>query len=518
MRMERNGSGFRPRGTAWVAVAALVGLGMAGLGGIGLAAMAAEPLPISDPSSVSDPAALSLQERIDQAEPGAVITLAPGSYRGPLRITKSLTLEGEREADGAHAAVIDAGGAGTVITIKGDGVTLAGLRLVNSGHSHNDIDAGVHIKGNYNIVRDTVIEDCLFGIDLEQSNNNILKRNRIVSKDISLGLRGDAVRLWYSFGNKVTDNTVTDSRDVVVWYSANNTIADNRISQGRYGIHFMYSKYNLIEGNDFFNNSVGIFLMYSDDVVVRNNRIIHAQGAAGMGVGLKETSNTDIIGNQILYSGTGLYLDVSPFQPDTTNRIFGNTIAYSRIGVLFLNDWHGNHFRDNRFLDNIRQVSVNEYAGATRHVWEENYWDDYEGFDRDGDGFGDSSYAPKVYADRVWMDVPDAAFFMGTPLLSTLDFLERLAPFTDPLVMLVDERPRFSRAFEAAPYEPNRDSPDNEGEGEGEEGLPGGEDALGADGRPLGFTDAYEADTDTTGAHEVDPFGLNNPTIGTLAE
>ncbi|CCQ73149.1 nitrous oxide reductase family maturation protein NosD [Magnetospira sp. QH-2] len=383
----------------------------------------------------------SLQALIDEAEKGAVIRPPAGTYHETLIIDKPITLEGHGEV------IIDAGGKGTVISIETDGATVSGFTLRNSGESHNDIDSGVRVAGNYNLIRDNIIEDCLFGVDLQQANNNIVKRNRITSKPFHLGVRGDAIRLWYSRDNKIADNHVTDTRDMVVWYSANNHIKGNSVHGGRYGLHFMYSKYNLVEDNSFRDNSVGIFLMYSDDVVLRGNRIVHAQGATGMGIGMKETSNTDITDNEILYCGTGIYLDVSPFQPDTTNRIYRNTVAFSKIGLLFHNDWQGNLVKDNRFIDNIRQVSVNEYAGAARNEWEGNYWDDYEGFDENGDGFGDRPHKPKVFADRIWMDVPPAAFFLGTPLLSMVDFLERLAPFTEPLIMLADAKPRMSAEF-----------------------------------------------------------------------
>ncbi|MBZ8134325.1 nitrous oxide reductase family maturation protein NosD [Afifella sp. IM 167] len=436
--------------------------------------LAADQVPGAAASGAAGPDLPSLQAILDAAEEGTIVKLQPGRYRGPAVISRPLTL------DGGGKAIIDGGGKGTVLTIDTDGATVTGLTLTGSGESYNDIDSGIRVlESRYNTVRDNVIEDSLFGIDLQQSSNNIVKRNSITSKDHSLGLRGDAIRLWYSFDNRITDNTVRNSRDLVVWYSGNNILARNSVENGRYGIHFMYAKYNLIEDNSFRNNSVGIFLMYSDDVVIRNNFIFHAHGPAGMGVGMKESSNTEISGNQILYCGTGLYLDVSPFQPDTTNRVWDNTIAYSRIGVLFLNDWHGNVFKENRFRDNIRQVSVAEYAGAADNVWQGNYWDDYAGFDRDRDGRGDTAYEPKVYADRLWMDVPPAAFFLGTPLMSLVDFLERLAPFSQPLLMLRDESPQMHADFTptAAPRE--------EGPSEGEAGT-------------------------TT----IDPFGLNDPGIG----
>ncbi len=378
------------------------------------------------------------QPFIDNAKAGDTVTPPPGVYAGPAIVDKAITI------DGRGQVTIDSGGKGSVMVLDTDGAVISNLHLTNSGTSHNDIDAGVQVRGKYNVIKDTVIDNCLFGIDLQQSENNIVRRNHISSKPIDLGLRGDAVRLWYSFGNKILDNVIHNSRDFVVWYSKNNTIAGNRSSGGRYALHFMYAQYNHVEDNKFDNNSVGIFLMYSDGVVIKHNRITHAAGPTGIGIGFKETSDVTIEDNNVLYCATGLYLDVSPFQPDTTNRVAGNVIAYNNVGVKFLNDWQGNVFKDNRFKGNLTQVAVDGGPTAKRNDWDGNYWDDYEGFDRNGDGIGDTAYKSYAYADRIWMDIPSAQFFKGSPMLEVLDFLERLAPFSPPTMLLRDAAPHMN--------------------------------------------------------------------------
>ena len=376
-----------------------------------------------------------LQPLVDAAEEGAVLTPEPGTYAGPLVVDKPLTI------DGRDQVTIDGGGKGTLVRLDTDGATLKGLRLTNSGDSHNDIDAGIQVRGNFNVIKDNVIDNCLFGIDLQQSESNLVRRNRISSKPVELGVRGDAVRLWYSFKNQVTDNLIRDARDTVVWYSKDNLIARNDARGGRYSLHFMYSQYNRVEENHYEDNTVGIFLMYSDGVQVRNNTIANATGSTGIGIGFKETSDVAIEGNRVLYCATGLYLDVSPYQPETTNRFTGNLIAYNGIGVRWLNDWHGNVFTNNRFKGNITQMVVEGGKSANRNRWEGNYWDDYEGFDRDADGIGDTPYELFAYADRLWMDVPPAQFFKGSPMLEVIDFLERLAPFSTPDLLVRDEKP-----------------------------------------------------------------------------
>ena len=386
----------------------------------------------------------SFQKLVDAIEPGGVLQPPPGIYSGPVIISEPIIIDGRGEV------TLDAGGRGSVISLETDGATLKNLHLTNSGESHNDVDSGIQVKGNFNVISGNVIDDCLFGVDLSQSENNIVRGNRISSKNVELGVRGDAIRLWYSFNNKITDNIIRDSRDTVVWYSRDNLIARNDARGGRYSLHFMYSQYNEVLNNHYEDNAVGIFLMYSDGVVVKGNYIAHATGATGLGIGFKETSDVEISDNQVLYCATGLYLDVSPYQPDTTNRIHNNLIAYSGIGILFLNDWTGNEFRGNQLKGNITQVAVSGARTARRNVWEGNFWDDYQGFDQDLDGVGDGPYESYNYADRIWMDVPPARFFKGSPVLEVLDFLERLAPFTAPEMVLRDDRPWMTAELAAA--------------------------------------------------------------------
>jgi nitrous oxidase accessory protein len=376
-----------------------------------------------------------LQPLVDKLKRGDVFIIPPGTYSGPVFIEQAITL------DGQNKVTINSGGKGSVIILDTDGAVIKNLHLTNSGDHHNDLDSGVQVRGNFNVIKDNIIDDCLFGIDLQQSENNIVKRNHISSKDEELGMRGDAIRLWYSFENKIIGNTITNTRDMVVWYSKNNTIKDNTTVGGRYGLHFMYSQYNLVENNSYKNNSVGIFLMYSDGVKLLNNTISHATGAAGVGIGFKETSDIVVNDNKILFSSIGLSIDVSPYQPDTTNYFTNNLVAFNGVGIRFLANWKNNIFKNNHFKANISQILVMGGKTANRNVWEGNYWDDYEGFDLDNDGIGDTPHDIYAYSDRIWQDVPGAQFFKGSAMLELIDFLERLAPFSEPDLILRDKSP-----------------------------------------------------------------------------
>ena len=384
------------------------------------------------------------QSLVDAAPAGSVLRPKPGNYAGPVHLTKPLIIEGDGKV------TIDGGDKSTVFVIETRGATVRGLHLTGSGGSHDSDDACLNVRGHNNVIENIVIDECLFGIDLKQSNNNIVRGNRIRSKQADLGVRGDGIRLWYSMNNRIESNQVVDSRDMVVWYSNGNLFYRNYGSRSRYSIHFMFAHDNVVDSNRFYDNAVGVYLMYTENTVVRNNVISHATGATGMGVGFKEASGALLEGNEIIYCALGLSADLSPFQPDSKIILKNNRIAYNGIAIAFNSDLEGYEVHGNSFEGNISNLSVGGAGSGQRNVWRGNYWDDYEGFDRNNDGVGDTTYDLFAYADRVWMEIPQARFFKVAPALEVLDFLERLAPFSSPTLLLRDEKPLFNNPWKGA--------------------------------------------------------------------
>ncbi len=393
------------------------------------------------------PAVASLpwfQQLVDEAAPGAVLRPRPGRYSGPVVLQKPLTIEGE-------GVTIDGGGRGTVFVLETSGATLRGLTFTGSGDSHATDDACLNVRGHQNVVDANVFDDCLFGIDLKQSNKNVVTANRLRSKAVPLGLRGDALRLWYSMDNRVERNVVKDARDMVVWYSNGNVIKDNVGSGSRYSLHFMFAERNVVEGNRYTDNSVGIYVMYTEGVEIRNNVISRSVGPTGMGIGFKEASDSVVEGNTVIYCALGISSDLSPYQPDSTITIRNNRLAYNGVGLAVTGDKQGTTIEGNLFEGNLDQVSQSGGGSAMHSVWRRNYWDDYQGFDRDRNDVGDTPYELYAYTDRIWMETPTARFFKNAPLMEAIDFLERLAPFSTPELLVKDDEPLFVRPARGAP-------------------------------------------------------------------
>jgi len=380
-----------------------------------------------------------LQDAIDKAAPGSIIKLPAGVYKGSIIINKPLSIIGKEDG-----VIIDGEGTGTVIKTTGSYITLKNLKIINSGSLHHTIDAAITmLKGSQCEVSNCVIDDCLFGIDAQMINNSIISNNHIKSKDLDLGLRGDGLRLWYSNDNIIRHNTLIKSRDMVVWYSHGNLIEENIGEHGRYSLHFMYAGKNIVKNNHYKFNSVGIFFMYSQDTIATGNVIQSSLGATGMGLGLKDVSNFTIKDNTIIYCAQGIYIDRSPFEPGTFNWINNNKILYNSEAMHFHSLSENNIVKNNIIMGNIEDVVNDSRGGKTnKNDIEGNYWDNYAGFDRDNDNIGDTSHKVYQYADQLWVYNPNVKFFYGSPVISLLNFLAKLAPFTKPLFILEDKKPK----------------------------------------------------------------------------
>ena len=374
---------------------------------------------------------------VDAAPAGSTLRPPPGAYSGPVVMTKPLII------DGGGQVTIDAGDRGTVFSLQTDGAVLRGLHLTGSGDSHDTDDSCLDVRGHRNVIENLVIDNCLFGIDLKQSSDSVIRNNKVRSKPRELGVRGDGLRLWYSDRNLVEGNEVADSRDMVAWYSHENVYRGNVGMRSRYSIHFMFANNNIVEGNRFYDNSVGVYFMYTEGGVMRNNLISHATSATGMAIGFKEASNALIEGNEIIYCAVGIGSDLSPFQPDSKIWLRNNRFAFNGIAVKLTSELGGNVVTDNIFEGNLTNVVQAGRGKSGLNEWRGNYWDDYQGFDRDGNGAGDTAYELYAYADQIWIELPPAKFFKTAPVMELLDFLERLAPFSSPELTLKDDRPRF---------------------------------------------------------------------------
>jgi len=276
----------------------------------------------------------SIQEAINNANPGNTIFVYNGTYYEHVIINKSLSLIGQN----VEITTIDGSGTGTAIHISANNVKVQGFTVRNG-------ETGIHLKNcNTIIIEETRIENNIFdGIKMESSINTTIRRNTIEK------ISQNAIYLLNSSSNVIVYNNITcDSRwsyGILLYHSNNNTINHNSV------------KGTAPEGNE-----GGIGLLYSYNNSISNNFISNNNWC---GISLRYSNNTLVWGNTII-----------------GHKWFGVRLTYSYHNIIYCNN----------FVDNNYQASL-ENANATWYFMNlGNYWSGYEGQDLEPDGVGDKPY------------------------------------------------------------------------------------------------------------------------------
>jgi parallel beta-helix repeat protein len=273
--------------------------------------------------------------------------------------------------------------AGQVVTVNCNNITVSGLDISNTSagvefwKTNNSTVVNSTITGSFwgvciicsgvivisdtcmnnslfssdNEIRNNVIKENWYGIDLSSCSNNQLKANDMISNNCGVSVSN-------SSNNDIIKNRIENSGyNGGIWlrYNSNyNTVADNQIRDNeREGIYLSSSNNNYIAHNIITNNSQGIYTYRSD--------------------------NNFITCNNIYENMHGAYL------------------WYSNTNILYLNDFIDNHnnvyFYDSTNIWNSTEKITYTYNGNTCTNYLGNYWDDYTDIDADNDDIWDNPYS-----------------------------------------------------------------------------------------------------------------------------
>ena len=379
-----------------------------------------------------------LQETIDKTPAGSTLKLSSGTYSGKLILNKPITIIGKEDA-----VIIKGDGVGKVITINSSNVVLKNLIITDSGNRMEKLDAAISM----NRVKHCEIDHCkildsLYGIDMNMVEDSIISNNYITSKKNEIGLRGDALKIWYSNNNMIKNNTIESSRDVTLTYASHNTIEGNTFLHNRFALHLSKSHQNMIKNNTFKYNSVGILLMGGNDIKVIDNLIQSSKGAAGIAVVADKVSNFLFENNSVKYNAKALYIDAKRVETDYQRFIKNNKLLYNGEALHFHSSIKNNIITNNIIKGNMDDVIKDKRASYTaNNIIEYNYWDRYAGFDTNDDNIGDTTHKNFQYADQLWHYNHKVKFFYGSPIMSLINFLSKVAPFIEPIMLLEDTKP-----------------------------------------------------------------------------
>src|SRR5579875_2555675 len=377
----------------------------------------------------------SLRKAVELAKNGDTILLHKGIYKeGNIIITKSIKLIGVDEP------VLDGENKYEILTVSGQRILIKGIHFQNSAYSSmNDYASISLVDAHYCIIENNFIEHAFFAIHVANSDNCVISENTIKGTPKTEQTSGNAIHLWKCDSMVVENNDVQGHRDGIYFEFVTHSYIyqNNSHNNIRYGLHFMFSNNDSYIENNFIKNGAGVAVMYSNHVFMHSNHFQLNWGDNAYGILLKEISDAQIINNYFDQNTTGI-------QMESTNRIevelnnFKNNGWALRISASCNdNSVHHNNFNANTF-----DVATNGTMMLNRFY--NNYWDKYDGYDMNKDGYGDVPYHPVSMYSMVIEQNPTSVLLMRSFMVSLLDKAEKAIPSLTP-ENLVDNQPLMRR-------------------------------------------------------------------------
>ncbi|HII07111.1 MAG TPA: DUF11 domain-containing protein, partial [Methanotrichaceae archaeon] len=211
----------------------------------------------------------SIQEAIDNSDPGGIIYVQSGTYDEVVTVNKpGLSLKGIDSGDGMP--VVSGDGVKSTVTLSSDGCVLEGFVVMNSGNPH----AGVCVISSNNIISgNTIMNNRGYGVNFTSSGEkNTLWGNEVKGN----GFHG--ISLQNTSNNNITANNASynnlsgiNLENSTYNNVSNNTVAENEV----HGISLFKSDYNAINGNVANNNKErGIELLDSEGNTFEKNIVL----------------------------------------------------------------------------------------------------------------------------------------------------------------------------------------------------------------------------------------------------
>jgi nitrous oxidase accessory protein len=384
----------------------------------------------------------SLQAAIDRAAPGDVLRLKAGEYKGPVTITKPLTLDGEA------GVIVDGGGVGRVVVADAPGVVLRNLEVRGSGSRLDQQDAGIFLtrQATGALVEHNRLVGNLVGIYVLGAGDSMVRDNVIEGRqNLHMNEDGNGIHVWNAPGAQVVANDIRYGRDgIFVISSRKNVFRDNRMRDLRYAVHYMYTNDSVVSGNLSLGNHAGFVIMYSDRLKVIGNL---SMGDRDKGLFLNTANSSEIGGNVVKAAPEKCVFIYAA----NKNWLHDNWFEGCDIGIHFTAGSERNRIVGNAFVSNRTQV---KYVGTRVLEWSDkghgNYWSDNPAFDLNGDGVADTAYKPNDMVDEILWVNPNAKMLLNSPAVQVVRWAQAQFPAIYP-GGVVDSAPLMSPPALATP-------------------------------------------------------------------
>lgn len=323
-----------------------------------------------------------------------------------------------------------------ILVVMSDHVTITGIEIRNSKCGSMKDYSGLRVFKS----KDVRIENCVlfntyFGIYLSDSKRIVVKNCKSKGANYGNSDTGNGIHLWKCDSVQIDDCHLDGHRDgIYLEFAKHCSMQRNYCEKNfRYGLHFMFSDNDTYEGNTFTNNGTGVAVMYSKGVQMFNNKFQNNWGDASYGLLLKDMSNGIIRGNTFENNTVGLTMEGG-----TNMRFENNNFTRNGYAMKVMANCRLDTFVRNNFSGNTFDASTN--GELKENLFENNYWDKYEGYDLNRDRVGDIPYRPVSLYSVLVERMPYAVMLMRSFTIDILNRAEKNIPSIVPETF-VDDKP-----------------------------------------------------------------------------
>jgi len=373
----------------------------------------------------------SIRKAIEIAKEKDTILVQPGIYKeGNIVIDKNIILLGQ------NYPVLDGEKKFEIFTVSGVNITIKGFQLQNCGQSAMNDYASIKVIDSKNIlIADNRVINSFFGIHFSNSSFITIRHNTISGSPTSEQNTGNGIHLWKCNHALIDNNYITGHRDGIYFEFVTESIIQNNLSEKniRYGLHFMFSNSDDYLNNTFKNNGAGVAVMYSNKVKMEGNKFEMNWGPSSYGILLKDISDSYIHNNTFYKNSVGIHMEGS-----SRINAFKNIFKENGWAIKVQASCDDNNFYQNNFYGNSFDIATNGTMMLNKFY--NNYWDKYEGYDRNKDGVGDVPYHPVSMYSMIVEQNPNSLILLRSFMVSLLDKAEKAIPSLTP-ENLTDDKP-----------------------------------------------------------------------------
>jgi nitrous oxidase accessory protein len=373
----------------------------------------------------------SIRKAIELAKEKDTILVQPGIYKeGNIIVNKNIILLGQ------NYPVLDGEKKFEILTVSGINITIKGFQMQNCGQSAMNDYASIKVIDSKNIlIEDNRVVNSFFGIHFSNSSYITIRHNTISGSPTSEQNTGNGIHLWKCNHALIENNHVTGHRDGIYFEFVTESTIQNNLSEKniRYGLHFMFSNSDDYLNNTFKNNGAGVAVMYSHKVKMEGNKFEMNWGPASYGILLKDITDSYIHNNTFYKNSVGIHMEGS-----SRIKAFKNIFKENGWALKVQASCDDNNFYQNNFYGNSFDIATNGTMMLNKFY--NNYWDKYEGYDRNKDGVGDVPYHPVSMYSMIVEQNPNSLILLRSFMVSLLDKAEKAIPSLTP-ENLIDDKP-----------------------------------------------------------------------------